>query len=149
MGAKGEEWNAPITDIYTPLGRFYFSLDGVGQNMGLEFITWKEIELVGNVRKQIECSNSHGQPSIFFNVEGQATDIFREMSRDLSSRMYTISIRPGVVIKNCLPVPLFYSCGKIDDFLTLNEGEIGCLEAFRHGHSLIRLKLYGWRNTDL
>ena len=39
---KGEEWNAPITDIYTPLGRFYFSLDGQGQNMGLEFITWKE-----------------------------------------------------------------------------------------------------------
>ena len=82
--------------------------------MGLEFLTWKEIELSGSVRREIECSNSHGNPSVFFNVEGLATDIFRETSRDRGSSIYTISIRPVVVLKNCLPIPLYYSSGKTE-----------------------------------
>ena len=58
----------------------------------------KDIALSGNVRTLIECTNTEGNPSVFFNIEGLATEIFRETSRDLSSRTYTFSIRPVVVI---------------------------------------------------
>lgn len=71
----------------------------------------------------VECSNTRGEPSVFLNVEGCALDIFRETSRELTSRNYVISIRPLLVLKNCLPVPLFYACGNQDRFRPLQEGE--------------------------
>jgi len=144
-----EEWNAPTTDVYTHGGKFHFSLSGKGQNMGIENMTWKEINLEDSVKKNIECTNTEQKPSVFLNVEGVATDIFRENSRNLTGRTYTISIRPVAVLKNCLPVPLYYTSRGKDQFNTLSPGEIGVLEDIRHGQSLIRLRLYGWRNADL
>lgn len=36
---KGEEWNAPLSAVYSHNGgAFYLSLEGPGQNMGLELI---------------------------------------------------------------------------------------------------------------
>ena len=32
---------------------------------------------------------------------------------------------------------------------TLEQGDIGCLENIRHGQSMIRLRLYGYKNADL
>jgi vacuolar protein sorting-associated protein 13A/C len=146
---KGEEWNAPLSAVYGASGgALYLSLEGPGQNMGLEPISWKDIEPAGHCRKVVECSNTRGEPSVYLNVEGCATDIFRETSRELTSRNYVISIRPLVLLKNCLPVPLFYSCGNQARFRALQEGESGCLEELRHGQTLIRLRLDGEKNND-
>ena len=126
--AKGAEWNAPITAVYSHSAAFYLSLQGPGQNMGLEPISWKDIEPAGHCRKVIECSNTRGEPSVCLNVEGAALEIFRETSRELTSRNYVISIRPLVLLKNCLPVALYYACGGQDKFQPLREGESGVLE---------------------
>jgi len=76
----------------------------------------------------IECSNTRGEPSVCLNVEGAAAEIFRETSRELTSRNYVISIRPLVLLKNCLPVPLYYACGGQEQFRALQEGDSGVLE---------------------
>ena len=147
--AKCEEWNAPLSAVYSAGGgAFYLSLEGPGQNMGLEMISWKDIEPAGHCRKVIECTNTRGDPSVYLNVEGCAADIFRETSRELTSRNYVISIRPLILLKNCLPVPLFYACGNQDRFRPLQEGESGCLEELRHGQTLIRLRLHGDDGTN-
>ncbi len=33
--------------------------------------------------------------------------------------------------------------------VSLEEGHIGCLEDIRHGQTMIKFTLYGWRQTDL
>jgi hypothetical protein len=81
----------------------------------------------------IECSNTRGEPSVCLNVEGAAAEIFRETSRELTSRNYVISIRPLVLLKNCLPVPLYYACGGQEQFRALQEGDSGVLEVKEYG----------------
>jgi hypothetical protein len=49
--AKGAEWVAPLSAVYSPSAAFYLSLQGAGQNMGLEPISWKDIEPAGHCRK--------------------------------------------------------------------------------------------------
>ena len=146
---KGEYWNCPIGYLYSANGRFYFSVDGTGQNMSIEDINWRTLG-GGHVRKTIECSNTNALPPVYLNIEGSTEEIFNERSNDLSQMQYSISIRPSVVIKNCLPMPLHYSCGAQKDMATLEEGQIGCLEDIRHGQqTMLRFRLYGWRQTDL
>jgi hypothetical protein len=48
---KGAEWVAPLSAVYSPSAAFYLSLQGAGQNMGLEPISWKDIEPAGHCRK--------------------------------------------------------------------------------------------------
>ena len=147
---KGETWNTPISHVYTKTGRFYFSLAGPHQNMGLEHVSWREIcKTKGSYRKKIQCTNTNGEPDVYLNIEGTIEEIFNERSSDLSQTMYNISIRPSVVLKNCLPMSLHFACGNASNYSTLNEGEIGCLEDMRHGQTLLRFKLFGWRQVDL
>jgi vacuolar protein sorting-associated protein 13A/C len=144
-------WHAPVSQVYTEMGRFYFSLAGPDQQMGLSFFSWKEIgrSKGSSQRKTIECTNVYGEPSVFLNIEGTCLEIFHERASQLTRRMYVISIRPSVVLKNCLPIPLYYTSGARAEFRTLEQGEIGCLEDMRHGHTLLRLQLCGWRQVDL
>eukprot|EP00092_Neocalanus_flemingeri_P033380 GFUD01036296.1.p1 GENE.GFUD01036296.1~~GFUD01036296.1.p1 ORF type:complete len:2741 (+),score=704.42 GFUD01036296.1:512-8224(+) len=147
---KGQSWNTPISHVYTETGRFFFSLNGPHQNMGLECISWREIgKTKGSYRKKIQCTNTNGEPDVYLNIEGTPEEIFNERSSDLSQTMYNISIRPSVVLKNCLPMAVHYACGSASSFSTLEEGQIGCLEDMRHGQTLLRFKLFGWRQVDL
>ena len=59
------------------------------------------------------------------------------------------AVRPSVVLKNCLPIPLFYATGSRADYKTLEQGDIGTLEDMRHDHTLLKFKLMGWRQVDL
>ena len=145
---KGESWSCPIDKVYSAHGRFFFSIDGEGQNMSIEDVEWRKLR--GKFRKTIECANKNGEPSVFLNIEATTEEIFNERSSELIQSQYSISIRPSVVIKNCLPMPLHYSCGAQKDVKTLEEGQIGCLEDIRQGQVMIRFMLYGWRQeTDL
>jgi len=147
---KSQTWNTPISNVYTETGRFYFSLDGSQQNMGLECVSWREIgKTKGSYRKKIQCTNTNSEPDVYLNIEGTSEEIFNERSSDLSQTMYNISIRPSVVLKNCLPMSLHYACGDASTYSTLEEGQIGCLEDMRHGQTLIRFNLFGWRQVDL
>ena len=40
---KDATWNVPVSHVYTEMGRFFFSLDGPDQNMGMDWFSWKEI----------------------------------------------------------------------------------------------------------
>ena len=142
---KGQSWHCPIDQVYTEKGNFYFSLDGPDQNISLEPFSWRE----GKTRKTIECANQNSEPNVFLNIEKRKEELFSERSSELSEVQYRITIRPSVVIKNCLPMPLHYACGNQRDMVTLEDGQIGCLEDLRHGQTLIRFMLYGWRQTDL
>ena len=70
---------------------------------------------------------------------------------------YEICIRPSVVLKNCLPIPIYYTryravhwrlhtahctlhtpSGANTEFRTLEQGQIGCLEDMRHGQTMLR-----------
>ena len=145
---KGESWNCPINHLYSNSGKFYFSIDGPGQNMSIEHIDWRTIGR-GNAPKTIQCCNINADPPVYLNIEGSCEEIFNERSSELSQVQYHISIRPSVVIKNCLPMPLFYSCGSQQEMASLEEGQIGCLEDIRHGQTMLKFMLYGWRQTDL
>ena len=146
---KGETWYCPIDQVYTQTGNFYFSLDGQSQNMGLTPISWRD----SKGKRVVECTNKVSEPNVFLNIERQSEAVFSERSSELSECQYRISIRPNVVIKNCLPMPLHYKCssspGNQRAMITLEEGQIGCLEDLRLGHTLISLMLFGWRETDL
>ena len=118
--------------------------------MSIEEFSWRSIESgKSKIQKQIECCNNNAEPSVYLNIEGSSDEIFNERSSDLSKRRFSVSIRPSVVIKNCLPMPLHFACGTQKDMKTLEEGQIGCLEDIRHGQTMIKFMLYGWRNTDL
>ena len=145
---KGESWHCPIDNLYSSDGKFYFSIDGPGQNMSIEHIDWRTIGR-GNPPKTIQCCNIDADPPVYLNIEGSCEEIFSERSSELNQVQYHISIRPSVVIKNCLSMPLFYSCGSQQDMVSLEEGQIGCLEDIRHGQTMIKFMLYGWRQTDL
>jgi hypothetical protein len=67
--AKGAEWNAPLSAVYSPSAAFYLSLQGAGQNMGLEPISWKDIEPAGHCRKVDTTVIPGFQDSSLFLVE--------------------------------------------------------------------------------
>ena len=71
------------------MGKFYFSLDGASQQMGMDFFSWKEIgkSKGSNVKKTIECPNVSGDPPVFLNIEGTCLDIFNERASELTQRM--------------------------------------------------------------
>ena len=144
-------WCVPISLVYTEMGRFFFSLDGPDQNMGMDWFSWKEIgkSKGSNVKKKIECSNTCGDPPVYLNIEGVCQEIFNERASELTQRRYIISVRPSVVLKNCLPIPIFYTTGSRTDYKTLEQGDIGTLEDMRHDHTLLKFKLMGWRQVDL
>ena len=121
---KGESWHCPIDHLYSSDGKFYFSIDGQGQNMSIEHIDWRTIGR-GNPPKTIQCGNINADPPVYLNIEGTCEEIFSERSSELSQVQYNISIRPSVVIKNCLPMPLFYSCGSQQDMIRYYSSLIG------------------------
>ena len=148
---KDATWNVPVSHVYTEMGRFFFSLDGPDQNMGMDWFSWKEIgkSKGSNVKKKIECGNTAGDPPVFLNIEGVCQEIFNERASELTQRRYLISVRPSVVLKNCLPIPLYYTTGAKAEYKTLEQGEIGTLEDMIHEQTLLRFQLIGWRQVDL
>ena len=62
-------WCVPVSLVYTEMGRFFFSLDGPDQNMGMDWFSWKEIgkSKGSNVKKKIECSNTCGDPPVYLD----------------------------------------------------------------------------------
>ena len=68
------------------MGRFYFSLLGEDQQMGMDFFSWKEIGTSkdSKPKKTIECTNTRGEPSVFLNIEGTCNEIFNGRSSELS-----------------------------------------------------------------
>ena len=149
--AKGEVWHCPADKVYSQTGQFFFSLSGPAHPPNTaEPVCWRDIAVRGRqYRRTVKCSNTDGQPDVYLNIEGVANEVFNARSSDLSRLVYSISIRPSVVLKNCLPMPLSFACGGSTEFKDLQEGGIGCLEDMKHGQTLLRLKLFGWRGVDL
>ena len=102
----------------------------------------------GTYSKMIECPNSRGEPSVFLNVEGSSQEVFTGQTRNLKNVIYNIDIRPRIVIKNCLPVPLHYTTGSDKaNYKVLGTSETGCPEDLKT--SLLLMKIVDWRDTDL
>jgi hypothetical protein len=79
--------------------------------MGLESYCWKKLVDFQSFSQQIQCTNTKGRPDIFINVDGRKEEIFLERTGSLSSFTYVLDIRPLFVLKNCLPVTLYYTLG--------------------------------------
>ena len=83
---RDSTWCVPVSLVYTEMGRFFFSLDGPDQNMGMDWFSWKEIgkSKGSNVKKKIECSNTCGDPPVYLNIEGVCQEIFNERASELT-----------------------------------------------------------------
>ena len=73
----------------------------------------------------------------------------------VSGVRYILDIRPLFVLKNCLPVPIFYGVGDQnldqDDsliFSALDPGASGNLPQIRFEYASLHLKLFGFRELD-
>ena len=72
----------------------------------------------------------------------------------VSGVRYILDIRPLFVLKNCLPVPIFYGVGdqNLDQdpliFSALDPGASGNLPQIRFEYASLHLKLFGFRELD-
>ena len=143
----------PLADVYSPPYEFYFQVDGSGETMSFEPYKWRSLLNQDCYSQTVQCSNTKGRPEVFLNVEGTKEEIFLERTGKLSSVRYNLDIRPLVVLKNCLPVPIFFSLGveELNDQSNMSyiePGQSGHLQEFRFGHTHLHMRIFGFRDTD-
>lgn len=124
-----------------------------GETMGYKAVNWRQLMDGEKLSEQIQCTNTQGLPDKFINVEGIREEVFLERSGNLTGTHYILDIRPLVVMKNCLPVNIYYAIGgpQLDQDLPMSyiePGQSGHLPGIRFGYSSLHLKIYEFRETD-
>lgn len=162
----------PLKHVFSAPLEFNMMMSGAtGENMGLEPYPWNKLlcSRDGNdcaeatVSQKIQCTNAENRPDVFLNVVGTRQEVFFERTGKATSSAYMIDIRPWIVLKNCLPVTLFYRVatnvegyqGGIDDgaeetgdMKHLEPGATCYLEGVQQDFSKLVLKLFEFRSTD-
>ena len=66
----------------------------------------------------------------------------------MTSKSYTMDIRPLMVLKNCLPVTIYYALDEFQDMTPIESGQVGHLQSVRPGDTHLHLKFYEFREMD-
>ncbi len=148
-----KSYSVPLEAVYAKPYEFYFQIDGDGETMSFEPYSWRNLVDKETYSQQIQCTNTKGRPEVYINIEGTKEEIFLERTGKLSSVVYTLDIRPLVVLKNCLPVTIHYCLGGevVDDenqMSSIDPGQSGHLQGIRFGHTYLHMRIFEFRETD-
>ncbi|XP_076066395.1 vacuolar protein sorting 13C isoform X3 [Oratosquilla oratoria] len=100
----------PLYAIYTPTAELFFCVKG--HSVSIVPFVWKMLQNNPNLHQELhcnpkECTNGYGTPFLI-SATGEMEQIFwgSTQRKTITSALYTIHLRPCVILHNLLPVPL-------------------------------------------